>query len=86
MDLGLAESAGKTWAVEGAFTFRGEWDSWRFVSREGTGHVPSCPSRSSSVPQELTLGSCHVGLGVEACGDGERGAVSRAGARGYRES
>ena len=58
--MGLAESMGKTWTVGRCSPFGANGIlGILFPMRDG--HVPSYPSRSSSVTQELTLGSCHRG-------------------------
>lgn len=66
-------------------TFRGEWDSWRFVSRGGrpraflSFQVFLCPSG-------INTGVLPRGAWCGGLWRWREGAVSRAGARGYRES
>lgn len=76
LDLGLAESTGKTWAVGRCSPFRAH-GILGVLFPMTDGRVPSCPSGSSFVTQDLILGSCHRGAwhGGSWCGrsgDGER--------------
>ena len=81
LDLGLAESTGKTWTVGRCSPFGADGIlGILFPMRDG--HVPSCPSRSSSATQELTLGSCHRGAWCGGSWRRREGAASCAGAHG----